>query len=108
MNRYNTTPISTLAPNASATVNTTTAQLDFIPPVILLAARIQDSSQSFATSDTQLAITNLNVSWNGNSGLLSNASQVDLFKIAHRNGFNGSWDQFVFYTGGVIPLVPVC
>ena len=37
---------------------------------------------------------------------MSNATQVDLYKIARRNGVNTAYDQWVYYTGSVLPLIP--
>jgi hypothetical protein len=56
------------------------------------------------TSDSYLAINNLSVLWNNQSGLLSSASAQDLYRIAADNGCNLSWPQFSKYRGSVMCL----
>jgi hypothetical protein len=102
-----TTAMSSMAPNSSQTVTTTQPlSLSFIPPIILIGARRAQSGWNISTSDTFLALQSLNIVWNGNAGPLSAFDQAQLYKIAKKNGVNLSYDQFAFYTGSVIPLVP--
>ena len=64
------------------------------------------ADRTFTSSDTFFALQNINLTWQGKSGLLANAQPVDLFHIAKRNGTNLSYDQFVNYCGGVLKLIP--
>lgn len=87
INRFK-SPMSPLAPGASITVTSPVITLTSIPPAIIVFARRSIGTQSYATSDAFLSLNNLNVIWNGQAGLLSNATQAHLFKIARQNGVN--------------------
>lgn len=107
LDRYYTNAIGTIAAGATlSNVQSITMVLQNIPSMILICARQQLQDQSYNTSDTFMAINAINISWQGNSGLLSNASQGELFKITRKNGCNQSWDQWSNYQGSVLALVP--
>ncbi len=86
--RYPTIAGSSMAPNSTLQIATQNIQLQSIPHRIYLFARRQDADRTVSTTDTYLALESLNVNWNNESGLLSSASQQDLYKIAVRNGLS--------------------
>ncbi len=49
-------------------------------------------------------ITNLNIQFNTQSGFLSGATEHDLYNIAVKNGYCGSFSSFHTYSGAVIPI----
>lgn len=102
-----TTAMSNMAPNATQQVTTSQPiSLSFIPPIILIGARRAQATWNISTSDVFLAMQSLNIIWNGNAGPLSTFDQAQLYKIAKKNSSNLSYDQFAFYCGSVIALVP--
>jgi hypothetical protein len=50
--------------------------------------------QSFADTSSFLTITGVSINLNNASGLLSSASQADLWRMSARNGSNQTWTQF--------------
>jgi hypothetical protein len=69
-------------------------QLNQMPSKIIVCLRKPMSGQSFLDSSTFLTITNVSVNLNNASGLLSSASQEDLWRLSARNGSNQTWAQF--------------
>lgn len=104
-NRYF-SAMPSVAAGASVTTTSQTITIDKVPAQLVFCARQQQSDLTYASSDTFLALTNVNLSWNGQAGLLSNASQLQLWKIAIKNGVNQTFDEWTYYQGSVMVLVP--
>jgi hypothetical protein len=94
--RYITATAPAVAPGGMVTVNAVTT-INSIPQKIYVFAKHRASTETFNTTDTMLGLTSITFSWNTSSGLLSSATQQDLFNISVRNGYNGS---FLDWTGG--------
>lgn len=92
---------SALAPNTSMTMVSNNIQLQSIPRRMYIFARnsnaIQQSNANY--TDTFLALSNLRVNWNNQSGLFSSATQQDLYKMSVKNHCNLSWTQ---WSGGPV------
>ena len=99
VNRYPTTQplVPALAPNISTTIQSQNIQLQSIPRRLYIFAR--KANRTFNDPDAYLAIENISVNWNNNSGLLSSASKEDLYQISVDNGCDLSWSQ---WSGGPI------
>lgn len=69
-------------------------QLSAIPDYFCIAVRKQLSTQSWTDSASFLTITNITVNFNSASGLLSSATNIDLFNLSKKNGYNGSYYEF--------------
>jgi hypothetical protein len=61
-------------------------------------------SGSWNHSDSYAVIKNISVNYNNNAGLLSSASQQDLYRIAVNNGCQQSWNQWSNTNGSVLAL----
>lgn len=92
--RYPTDASAALAPGVSTTLVSANIQLKSIPKQIYVFARERNADQTFETSDTYLSISNISVNWNNHAGLLSSASQEDLYDISADNGCRLSWTQW--------------
>ena len=108
--RYLTTFTSgtNIAPGATTTLTSQSIQLNQIPDLILITARVPMSSQNWNYASSFLAIENISVNFNNASGLLASATQQDLYNISFRNGsaqnyyeFRGEADVNDNTTGGV-------
>jgi len=92
------------------TIQSQNIQLQSIPKRVYIYARVSNSSRGYQDCDTYLAIQNINVNWNNRSGLLSSATQQDLYNISKNNGVDMSWNQWsggpsYFYSGSdIIPI----
>ena len=79
-------------------------RLSQVPRRVYIFARHNRALSNQTTADSYLAINNLSILWNNQSGLLSSASAQDLYRIAADNGCNLSWPQFSKYRGSVMCL----
>lgn len=93
-----------LASAASTTLTSNVISVDVVPSKILVWARIAESARTYSTPDTFCAITNLSVTYNNRSSIMSNLSQYNLFEMARNNGVNMSWIEFSKYKGSVIAI----
>lgn len=97
MPRYLTQNLNAIATDATATLNTQTLQLNQVPDKLIVMVRKRMDLQSNGDADCFLPITKLSVNFNTNAGILSSASQQDLYKACVRSGSNQSWYEFSGY-----------
>jgi hypothetical protein len=94
--RYLTTFSSglTIAPLATSTLTSQSIQLNQIPDLILISARVPMNSQNQFNTSSFLTINNISVNFNNASGLLASATQQDLYNISSANGSSQSFYEF--------------
>jgi hypothetical protein len=83
-----------LAPLASATITSQSIQLNQVPDMILICARVPMSAQTWANTSSFLTIKGITVNFNNASGLLASATQNDLYLLSARNGSAQSFYEF--------------
>lgn len=86
---------------AETIITSNNIQLNSLPKRIYIMARRRNADLTYSTTRTCAFLKNINVSFNNRTGLLASASPFDLYQMARRNGFNGSWLQWQG-VGGVI------
>jgi hypothetical protein len=113
--RYLSIQNSTSALAAGAIKQTLTApsiQLNQIPDLILISVRVPMSSQTWSYTSSFLTINSISINFNNASGLLSTATQQDLYNMSFRNGSQQSFYEFTGQAGvnnnsaGTQTLVP--
>jgi hypothetical protein len=95
---YPTDNISSTPAGASFTMNSQNIQLQSIPRRILVFIRRTDSTQSMTTTDTFARIDSLSITWDNQSGILSEANTQQLYLLSRNSSLNLSfedWNQFV-------------
>jgi len=92
--RYITSNQPSLAAQGVVQITSQNLQLSQMPSQFVICVRKQMSSQDWTSTATFLPISKISVNINNASGLLSSASQEDLFRMSRRNGFSGSYKQF--------------
>jgi len=94
--RYLTTFASgtTIAPGARQTLTSQSIQLNQIPDLILITARVPMSQQNQNYASSFLTIDKIAINFNNASGLLSTATQQDLYNLSYRNGSSQSFAEF--------------
>lgn len=94
--RYLTTFASgtNIAPGASSTLTSQSIQLNQIPDLILITARVPMSSQNWNYASSFLTIDGISINFNNASGLLASATQQDLYNLSFRNGSAQSYYEF--------------
>lgn len=88
------TGISNTSPIPAGNTQTITCQniqLNQIPDMFLIFARVPMSSQTIYNSASFLPITGISVNFNNSSGLLSTASAYELWRTSRRNGVQMSF-----------------
>lgn len=83
-----------IAPGASTTLTSQSIQLNQIPDLILITARVPMSSQNWNYTSSFLTIDGISVNFNNASGLLASATQQDLYNLSFRNGSSQSFYEF--------------
>jgi hypothetical protein len=86
-------------PNTFSLANTKQAtsqsiQLNQIPDYFIIVLRKPMNEQKIYDSSTFMGISGIQVSLNNNQGLLSNAQQVDLWRMSVKNGSSQSFEEF--------------
>jgi hypothetical protein len=94
-------PVNGFVQGTTQTVISDSIKLSMIPSHIYLFVRHARSVSNYRVSDSYAKLSNINVLWNNQSGLLATASQEELYSIAKRAGSNLSWAQYSKYRGSV-------
>lgn len=76
------------------TISCQNLQLNQVPQLIVVGIRIPSSQQNWAYPDSFLTINNVSITWNNASGLLSSASQSQLFNLSKNAGSRQSFYSF--------------
>jgi len=69
-------------------------QVNSIPNKIYIFARQQNADQTFNSTNSFLAISNVSISFDNRSGIMASASQSQLYQCSVRNGLQMTWSQF--------------
>lgn len=92
----------TIASGSSSQVSCQQLQLDNIPNHLYIFA--QKSSKLITDPDAYALITGVSIQFGNKSGVLATASMRQLYNIAVRNGYSGSFLQWSKYNGSVLKL----
>ncbi len=93
---------SSLNANSTATVTCQNVQLNQIPDRLFIFVRKQLSQQDTRDSATFFPIKNISVNFSNASGLLSSATQQDLYQMSVANGLNMNWVEWSGYAGSFL------
>jgi hypothetical protein len=78
----------------SGQITSSNLQINQIPDLFIINVRVPMSAQRWYNTSSFLTITNISINLNNQSGLLSSASQYDLWRMSIRNGSTQSWPEF--------------
>lgn len=88
------TPIKAVAANTASTQYSQSLQLNQIPDKLIFAIRKAMGKQNNHDTDSYLPITGCSIQFNNNAGILSSATQYELFDMSVKNGSNQTWYEF--------------
>ncbi len=88
------TGLPTLAPGATNTSVNDSIQLSVIPRRMFIYVIRSINEERYDRPDAFLPIQNVSINFANRSGLLSSATQRDLYNIAKKNGCNMSWREW--------------
>lgn len=83
-----------LLPRQTATITSQSIQLNQVPDLILICARVPMSQQNWAYTSSFLGIEGIQISFNNASGLLASSTLQDLYKLSARNMSAQSFYEF--------------
>jgi hypothetical protein len=89
INGSNTAPFS-----STTTLVSSNVALNQIPDTILIFARVPIASQNATNSDSFFTITGVSINFNNVAGILSSASQQELWLLSQKAGSSQSWAEF--------------
>ena len=92
--RYLTQVSASLAPGAVEEQTFQSIQLNSVPDKLIIVARKILADQTPADADSFLPIKKINISFNNKAGLLSGATQWDLWRMSVESGSNQTWPEF--------------
>lgn len=78
----------------TSTLTSSNLQINQIPDKFVICVRKPMTSQGLGDSNSFLAIKSVSLNFNNQSGLLSSASQQDLWRMSQENGSEQSWYEF--------------
>jgi hypothetical protein len=85
---------TSIASGASDTITSNNIQLNQLPDKFLIMVRKQQTTLKVTDTDSFFTINSISVNLNNQSGLLSSASQQDLWRISLDNGIQMSWSEW--------------
>ena len=95
INRFITTTSTPLTSNSSTTIVSTNLQLNAIPHHIYVWCQEATANLTYASTDTFLNINNISINFDNRSGLLSSASEYDLYLMSRANGLTDiTWNEW--------------
>jgi hypothetical protein len=89
---------ATILQPANTRLTFTTTQLNQIPDKLLIFVRKAKSSQLISDCDFALAIRQISINFNNQSGILASATQDQLYRYSVEAGSNQSWEEFRGYS----------
>ena len=101
-NLFSTTSFSPVLAGDETTLFMNTVNLKSVPNRVYVWVSQRDSDVNVTSTDTYFSISNLNVTFGNQDGIMSNASQYELYQISRANGLNISWTEFLYKVGSVL------
>jgi hypothetical protein len=106
--------VNTTTPGGTSNISLNTLQLNQIPDKLFLYCRLAANKQSWGNPDVALPITQVAIQFNNNAGILSTATQGNLWQMSRDNGITSTWTDWVGVgvcgstsaQGGTISLQP--
>lgn len=100
--QYPNTGSAPIAPGVTTTMAMNSITLPSIPNRVYIFVSPQDSQTNITDTDTFCNISNINISFGNQDGILSNYSPQMLYEMSVKNGLNYSWTQWKQKIGSVV------
>ena len=101
------TEIGVVASHSNFSIQSNNIQLNSIPRRFYIYARESNATRNYLSTDTFSGIRSISVNWDNRNGLLSSATQRDLYDLSVTAGLKMTWEQFVGYAGtSYNPIIP--
>lgn len=98
--------VANQAQGAELKITTNNIQLTEVPRRMYIFVREVVNAASFTDADVYFNIKNLNINYANLTGQLSSAEEVQLYRMALKNGFQGKWSDYhaldvTFFEGAI-------
>jgi hypothetical protein len=84
-----------LNPGATQSYTFTNIQLNQIPDQVIIVARVPMAQQNWTNSSSFLTIRGISINFNNQSGILSSATQPQLYQLSQKNGSSQCYYEFI-------------
>lgn len=98
------TSVGIVNSGASSNFLSSNIQLNSVPGRILVFLKRVDSTFSWDSTDTYARIKQIDITFNNISGILSSATEHDLYQISVKNGLKYSWYEWQRKIGSVLAI----
>lgn len=95
---YNMGPAQPLVQQTGVFNNT---NFKYMPDGFLIYLRQRNQDRLPTSTDTYARIDNINIQWNNQTGILANASPMQLYRISADNGIDMSWSEWYGMQGNL-------
>jgi len=99
---YSPNSSSTLVSGASISLTSSNISLSVIPDKFIIAVRPQLGSQNWNNSASFFKINSISILFSSQSGLLASLNQQQLFELSKKNGYEGSYSEWVGFANGAV------
>lgn len=105
---YQTTLNAPVAGAASSNITSSNVQLNAVPDKVFLFIKDSQNNIGYNTPDCYATISNVSITFNNNSGLLSGASPQSLWRMSREAGCLQSWLEYSgLANASPVPLIAV-
>lgn len=101
---YSTQGSTSVAPGATQTIVSNNIQLGNTPKRMYVFATRTRATRTYETTDTFGKINGISIRYNNRNGILADAAPVQLYNIAVKNGYQGDYNAWSKFSGGVLAL----
>ena len=91
---FNTDTSTSFAPGATHSITSDAYQISTIPYKILIWVRRKDNDYDVTSSNSYFSMRGINIKFNNEVGILSSASEQDLYNISKNNGLDVSFQDW--------------
>lgn len=88
------TASTTLTANSTATISSTNIMFQAVPAMVYVYVQESDAYKTYASSDTYANINAMSITFNNKVGILSTATEQELYEIAKNHGYKKQWEDW--------------
>jgi hypothetical protein len=91
---YITASSTSLTANSSATISSTNIMFQSVPSHMYIYIQEADAYKTYSSSDTYANISAISITFNNKVGILSTATEQELYEIAKNHGYKKQWEDW--------------
>lgn len=91
---YITSSTTALTSNTTTTLTSTNIMFQSVPSHLYVYVQEADAYKTYSSSDTYANITGMSITFNNKVGILSTATEQELYEIAKNHGYKKQWEDW--------------